>query len=156
MQIHSLELNDFSDNNYTLIGIHSTLEEYKLAYLLNQKINTRFVRAEYSLDFQNKKNNAAFSIYEFINPKFSQSWFLISNQFTNNLEVASLGLFPSNEITTYLIPEKKKVDFFLKLEGDFNYDYIIKKVEEINSINQVITSYKIDPNQLKSKDFLIF
>jgi len=156
MQVHSLELNDFSDNNYTLIGIHSTLEEYKLAYLLNQKINTRFVRAEYSLDFENKNNNATFSVYEFINTEFSQSWFLISNQYSNHLEETSTGLLKTNEITIYLIPEKKKVDFFLKLEGDFNYDYITKKVEEINSINQVITSYRIDPNTLKSKDFLIF
>ncbi len=156
MQIHSLELNDFSDNNYTLIGIHSTLEECKLAYVLNQKIKTKFVRADYGLDFENKKNNATFDIYEFINTKFSQSWFLISNQFSNKIEGISKELFQSNEIITYLIPEKKKVDFFLKLEGDFNYDYIAKKVEEINSINQVITSYKIDPNTLKSKDFLIF
>jgi hypothetical protein len=156
MQIHSLELNDFSDNNYTLIGIHSTLEECKLAYVLNQKMNTKFVRASYSLDFENKNNNAAFDIYEFINTKFSQSWFLISNQYSNNIEGISKGFFQSNEITTYLIPEKKKVDFFLKLEGDFNYDYIARKIEEINSINQVITSYKIEPNTLKSKDFLIF
>ena len=156
MQIHSLGLNDFSDDNYTLIGIHSTLEEYQLAYLLNQKLNIRFVLANYSLDFQNKNNNAIFSIYEFINTKFSQSWFLISNQYSNSLEEISTGLFQSNEITTYLIPEKKKVDFFIKLEGDFEDNYIAKKVEEINSINQVITSYKIDPNTLKSKDFLIF
>ena len=156
MQIHSLELNDFSDDNYTLIGIHSTLEEYKLAYSLNQKLNTRFVLANYSLDFQNKNNNAIFSIYEFINTKFSQSWFLISNKYSNNLDEISTGLFQSNEITTYLIPEKRRVDFFLKLEGDFNYDYITKKIEEINSVNQVITSYEIDINTLKSKDFLIF
>ncbi len=156
MQIHSIELNDFSDDNYTLIGIHSTLEEYKLAYLLNQKLNTRFVLANYSLDFQNKNNNAIFSIYEFINTKFSQSWYLISNKYSNNLDEISTGLFQSNEITTYLIPEKRRVDFFLKLEGDFNYDYITKKIEEINSVNQVITSYEIDINTLKSKDFLIF
>lgn len=156
MQIHSIELNDFSDDNYTLIGIHSTLEEYKLAYLLNQKLNTRFVLANYSLDFQNKNNNAIFSIYEFINTKFSQSWYLISNKYSNNLDEISTELFQSNEITTYLIPEKRRVDFFLKLEGDFNYDYITKKIEEINSVNQVITSYEIDINTLKSKDFLIF
>lgn len=156
MQIHSLEINDFSDDNYTLIGIHSTLEEYKLAYLLNQKLKTKFVLADFSLDFQNKNNNAIFSIYEFVNTKFSQSWFLISNKYTNNLDEISTGLFQTNEITTYLIPEKKKVDFFLKLEGDFKYEYITKKIEEINSVNQVITSYTIDPNTLKSKDFLIF
>jgi hypothetical protein len=56
----------------------------------------------------------------------------------------------------YLIPEKKKVDYFLKLEGDFDYEYIAKTVDQINKINQVITSYTIDSNILKSKEFLIF
>lgn len=156
MQIHSLELDDFSDDNYTLIGIHSTLEEHKLAYLLNQRLTIRFARAKYNLDFENKNNNASFSIYEFMNTKFSHNWFLISNQYTNDIEAVSSGLFPTNEITTYLIPEKKKVDYFLKLEGDFDVEYIVKIVDEINKINQVITSYTIDPNILKSKEFLIF
>lgn len=156
MQVHSLELDDFSDDNYTLIGIHSTLDAYKLAYLINQKLKTRFIRANYNLDFENKNNNASFSIYEFINKKFSHNWFLISNQFTNKTKGITSGLFATNEITTYLIPEKKKVDYFLKLEGDFDYEYIVKSVDEINKINQVITSYAIDPNILKSKEFLIF
>ena len=156
MQIHSLELDDFSDDNYTLIGIHSTLDEYKLAYILNQKLETTFVKANYSLDFENKNNNASFPIYEFINSKFSHSWFLISNQYKEKIKGVSLGLFDASEITTYLIPEKRKVDFFLKLEGDFDYEYIVKVVSEINTINQVITSYTIDPNILKSKEFLIF
>ena len=156
MQIHSLELDDFSDDNYTLIGIHTTLDEYKLAYILNQKLETAFVKASYSLDFENKNNNASFPIYEFVNSKFSHSWFLISNQYKEKIEGVSIGLFDANEITTYLIPEKRKVDFFLKLEGDFDYEYIVKVVSEINTINQVITSYTIDPNILKSKEFLIF
>ncbi|MDG1039431.1 MAG: IPExxxVDY family protein [Polaribacter sp.] len=157
MQIHALELNDFSDNNYTLIGIHSSLEAYKLAYLLNQKLNIQFVKASYSLDFENKNNNASFEIYEFIDTKFNQSWFLISNKYSNQIEgISKGGLFPSNEITTYLISEKKKVDFFIKLEGDFNPDYLARKVGNINTIDQVITAYTINPNTLKSKDFLIF
>jgi hypothetical protein len=156
MQIHSLELDDFSDDNYTLIGIHSTLDEYKLAYVLNKELETKLVKAAFSLDFENKNNNASFTIYEFLNSKFNHSWFLISNQFTNNIEGVSTGLFQTNEITMHLIPEKKKVDYFLKLEGDFDYEYIVKVVDQINKINQVITSYTIDPNILKSKEFLIF
>jgi hypothetical protein len=156
MQIHSLELDDFSDDNYTLIGIHSTLEAYKLAYVLNQKLETTFVKAKNSLDFENKNNNASFPVYEFLNSKFNHSWFLISNQFTNSIEGVYTGLFHTNEITMYLIPEKKKLDYFLKLEGDFDYEYIVKTVDQINKINQVITSYTIDPNILKSKEFLIF
>lgn len=156
MQIHSLELDDFSDNNYTLIGIHTTLEEFKLAYSLNKKINTKFSRASYSLDFENKNNNASFSIYEHFNTKFSQNWFLIANHQTIKTTDINPGLFQSDEMTTYLIPEKSKIDFFIKLEGDFEKGFILQTINSINKIGQVITSYTIDPNTLKSKDFLIF
>ena len=156
MQIHSLELDDFSDNNYTLIGIHTTLESFKLAYSLNETIHTKFEQATYSLDFENKNNNASFSIYEHLNTKFSHHWFLIANQYKNKSTNMNVGLFNSSDFTTYLIPEKSKVDFFLKLEGDFEKDFILKTVNSISRIDQVITSYTIDPNKLKSKDFLIF
>mgnify|MGYP000042639292 CR=1 FL=1 len=156
MQIHSLELDDFSDNNYTLIGIHTTLEAFKLAYSLNHAINTKFEKAAYNLDFENKNNNASFSIYEHLNTKFSHNWFLIANQYINKSKSINTGLFHTGDITTYLIPEKNKVDYFLKLEGDFEHEFILKTVNNINKISQVITSYTLDPNKLKSKDFLIF
>ena len=156
MQIYSLEIDDFSDSNYMLIGIHSTLEDYKLAYTLNNTLKTSFKKATYSLDFENKNNNASFSIYEFENPKLDTNWFLISNTYKDVSKPVQEGLFVESEITTYLIPEKKKVDFFLKLEGDFEYDFIIKTIDKINQTKQIITSYKIDVNTLKSKDFLIF
>ena len=57
---------------------------------------------------------------------------------------------------TYLIPEKKKVDFFLKISGDLQYEFVIKTVEKIKRIGQVVTAYTIDKNSLKSKDFLTF
>ncbi|MGB0891798.1 MAG: IPExxxVDY family protein [Flavobacteriaceae bacterium] len=156
MQVYSLEIEDFSDNNYTLIGIHSTLEDYKLAYVLNSTLNTKFKKANFSLDFENKNNNASFSIYEFENKKQYTNWFLISNTYKDLSRPVASGLFIESEITTYLIPELKKVDFFLKLEGDFEYDFILKTIEKINQTKQIITSYKIDANTLKSKDFLIF
>ena len=156
MPIYSLEIDDFSDSNYTLIGIHSTLEDHKLAYILNKTLKTSFRKSEYSLDFENKNNNASFSIYKFENKQLDTNWFLISNTYKDISKPIQTGLFIESEITTYLIPEKKKVDFFLKLEGDFEYDFIIKTIDKINQIKQIITSYKIDANTLKSKDFLIF
>lgn len=156
MQVHALEIDEFSDDNYILIAVHTTLEEFQLAYFLNQKLYTKFKRSKYNLDFENKNNNASFSIYEYRNTKFSHDWFLIKNQFINESTTSTKGLFKTDEITTYLIPEKKKVDFFLKLEGDLESQFIVKIIDSINSINQVITSYIIDANTLKSKDFLIF
>lgn len=156
MQVYSLEIDDFSDNNYTLIGIHSTLEDYKLAYILNNTLCTHFKKADYSLDFENKNNNASFSIYEFENRKLDTNWFLISNTYKDISKPVKNGLFVESETTTYLIPEKKKVDYFLKLEGDFDYEFILKTIDKINQTKQIITSYKIDAQTLKSKDFLIF
>jgi viroplasmin and RNaseH domain-containing protein len=63
------------------------------------------------------------------------------------------------EKATYGVPvsnEKRKVDFFIKIVGEAGLEFISKTIDKINTINQVVTSYKIDTNTLKSKDFLIF
>ncbi|MFL0203510.1 IPExxxVDY family protein, partial [Tenacibaculum maritimum] len=66
------------------------------------------------------------------------------------------GLFKESDSITYLISEKKKVDFLLKLEGGFDYEFIVKTIGYINKIKQVVTSYQIEVGSLKSKEFLIF
>lgn len=155
-QIHALEIDEFSDDNYILLGIHTTLEEYKLAYFLNQQLKTQFKRAAYNLDFKNKNNDASFAVYEHENMVFSQFWFLINNQCVDTLSTSSIGFFKDHAVTSYLIPEKKKIDFFLKLEGDFDNSYVVKLIDKMTKIPQVITTYQIPPHSLKSKDFLIF
>ena len=45
MAIYSLDINEFSNNDYSLIGIHTTLNDYKLAYLLNQFLQTKFTKS---------------------------------------------------------------------------------------------------------------
>ena len=42
MQVYSLDIDDFNEDNYTLIGIHTALEDFKLAYLLNKNLDTHF------------------------------------------------------------------------------------------------------------------
>ena len=54
MQIHALGFGDFCEDEYSLIGIHTALEDYKLAYLLNKNLNTHFSKS--------KKNLLLFSI----------------------------------------------------------------------------------------------
>ena len=39
MQVYSLDIDDFNEDNYTLIGIHTALEDFKLAYLLNKNLD---------------------------------------------------------------------------------------------------------------------
>ena len=156
MQVHALDLNDFHEEKYSLLGIHTTLEDYKLAYVLNHHLGVRFNKASFNLDFENEKSDASFSIYTYENSTHDSEWYLIANSEKKENKVQEEGLLLNTEIKNYLIPEKKKIDFFIKIVEDIPSEEIQKLVNKIKNINQVITAYTIDTNTLKSKDILIF
>jgi|TARA_B110000914_G_scaffold223375_1_gene238733 hypothetical protein len=156
MQVHSLDIEDFCEDNYSLIGIHTALEDFKLAYLLNSNLNTRFLKAHFNLDFESNDNKASFSIYDYTDNEYDFEWYLISNSYTEEKTNSSDTIVLATETKTYLIPEKKKVDYFIKIVGEPNQELIYKTVNKINKINQVVTSYTVEKHTLKSKQYLIF
>ena len=156
MQIHSLGLDDFCIEEYSLIGIHTALEDFKLAYLLNKNLNTSFYKSKDDLNFENTQKNASFSVFNYSSDKYDYDWFLIANSSKRENQTESNELLLTTETKTYLIPEKKKVDFFIKISGEIDYSLVIETVNKIKKIDQVITSYSVDKDSLKSKDFLIF
>ena len=156
MPVYALEIDDFCEEEYSLIGIHSTLEDYKLAYLLNKNLSTKFYKAEEDLEFVREKTKVSFSIYNYENNENDFDWFLITNSYRRENKSISKDLLLTSETKTYLIPEKKKVDFFLKISGIVEYEFVLKTINKIKNIENVITAFSIDKNTLKSKDFLIF
>lgn len=145
-----------SEDDYSLIGIHSTEEDYRLAYLLNSFLKIKLKRFKHNLDFQN--STAEFPLFEFKDELNFINYYLINNKYIAQVDNQyKEGLFGGNYSTTsYLIPEKKKVDFFLKIEGCNKEDFIQNLVVELNNISQIITSYSIETTTLKSKENLIF
>lgn len=156
MATYTLNINEFCASDYALIGIHTVLNEYKLAYLLNKYLHTSFSKASYDLDFTKKNTQSFYSVYEYTNTELDNDWFLIANVYKLTQKTVTTGFFLESDSITHLVPEKKKVDFFLKIEGDFDLKYIVKTIDMINKIPQIITSYKVEVESLKSKDFLIF
>ncbi|MFY7671105.1 IPExxxVDY family protein [Tenacibaculum sp. MEBiC06402] len=156
MQVHTVSLDDFSCTDYHIIGIHSTLEDYQLAYVLNANLNVHFQRCKTDIDVKNKSYEAFYPLFEYMDYNNDDVWYLISNVFKTKAKDDSNSLFAENETRRYLIPEKKKVDYFLKLEGEFTQNKVHEINEVIHQTQGVITSYNIDTNTLKSKEFLIF
>lgn len=152
MQLLSSDL----EEDYSLIGIHSTEEDYRLAYLLNSYLKFKLTRYKDYLDFQD--STAEFPLFEFKDELNFINYYLINNKYIALVDNQYQdGLFGGNYSTTsYLIPEKKKVDFFLKIEGCNNEEFIQNLVLELNKISQIITSYAIETTTLKSKENLIF
>ena len=152
MQLSTLDLED----DYSLIGIHSTEEDYRLAFLLNNYLKIKLTRFKHNLDFKN--STAVFPLFEYKDEENYINYYLINNKYTELVDNQyKEGLFGGNYSTTsYLIPEKKKIDFLLKIESCNSEDFIQNLVSNLNKINQIITSYSIEPTTLKSKENLIF
>ena len=146
---------DFYEHSYTLIAVHCALADYQLAYQLNSQTATKFKRIQ-DIDFYN--NSISFSTYEWEDQKKDMLWNLVSN--TSDIiasEINNNTLFDKENpvIINYLIPERKKTDNFIKIDGQLMQKDTTDILNEINKISQIITAYTIEPNQLKSRNNLI-
>lgn len=156
MQIHSLGFDDFSEDEYSLIGIHTALEDFKLAYLLNKNLSTSFSKSREDLNIEDQQTKTSFSIFNYCSKEYDFDWSLIANSSKKENQQESNELLLSSETKTYLIAEMNKVDFFIKISGELEDSFMTDTIEKIKSIDQIITSYIIDKDKLKSKEFLIF
>ncbi|WP_111683306.1 IPExxxVDY family protein [Winogradskyella tangerina] len=158
MALHKLLVDDFYDDTYKLIAIHCGLEDYRLAYLLNQSLGLNLKRKSDDLDFEYMKSS--YSIFEWNNASEYVTWNLVSNVCKKEEDsLYSTGLFQAEEkvIKTFnLVPEYKTVDYFIKISEEIqniNEKLILNKLQHIP---QIVTSYSVNPSKVKSKDHLIF
>lgn len=158
MALHKLMVDDFYDDDFKLIAVHCGLEDYRLAYLLNKNLNLNLKRKPDDLDFEYLKSS--YSIFEWNNTSQYVRWNLVSNICKKEEDsLYSSGLFQTEEkiLKTFnLVSEYKKVDYFIKISEEIqnvNEKVILSKLQDIP---QVITSYSVNPLQIKSKDHLIF
>ncbi len=160
MAVHKLILDDvFEEDLYTLIAIHCTLDDYRLAYLLNKYLGISLIRKPLDLDYQNGKST--YSIFEWEDNKQQTIWSLVSNvcRTEGYRQRNNESLFDSEEKitrTAYLIPEYKTVNYFLKIDNEINLSKEKYILSNVLKVPQIATAYSIDSDQLKSKDNLIF
>ena len=159
MALHKLHVDDFYDDSFSLIAIHCSLEDYRLAYLLNKHLNISLVRKPQDLDY--KYFAATYSIFEWEDEKQHTTWNLVSNickREEDGLQSSGSLFNTSNTLlkTYHLLPEFKNVDYLIKvMNEDQSFDE--KQIlDTLQSIPQLVTSYSIDVEHIKSKDNLIF
>ena len=161
MAIHKLHFEEFDEIDYQLIAIHSSLEDYRLAYYINQNLPINLKKENCNIQISNKEGETQFTRFVFEDSK-DIVWNLVQNK--NDVFVPSQnsnqGLFAetNNKFSTkiYLIPEFKNVDFFLKIEnGEVNID-VSKITNCIKKIDRVSTVYAVEVEKIKSKNNLIF
>ena len=152
MSIYKLTTSDF-ESDYTLIAIHSQSEPYKLAYEINLKLNTSLEKSSFDISFKNKVS--VFDLYKHESEIYNTKLYLISNKsIEKENQAKNKLLFNEYSISSFLIPELKKVEFLMKIEGGgFNIDSLLIK---LNKIDSVVSCYRASIKSVKSKYNLIF
>ena len=153
MAVHKI-IDDFYEDSFTLLAIHSSMEDYAIVYALNLCLKANFKRSSEDLDIS---DHISFPIFEWKDDNNDNYWTLITNNSLQEDNLTRGDLFENEPSFTkhHLVPEHKDADFLLKIEHD---DYSLEKdtVRQLLTIPKIITAYVLGVDQLKSKNNLIF
>ena len=111
---------------FTLAGISCHLKDYRLSFLLNQKLPASFRKMD---DFPGN-----YGLYYYADEESRNSYYLISNR--NEEKV--------------LFQELKQTDFVLLVEGPFKKIQLNRLVSSIKAIPNVLTAFEIKTESLKN------
>jgi len=162
MAIHKLDLGEFDEIDYHLIAIHTSLEDYRLAFFINQKLPINLSKNKNEIQINIKEGETKFSRFYYYDKEKTISWNLIQNknEVIQQKNDSNQNLFSAikMEVSTkvYLLPEFKKVDYFLKIENMEETMGVSKIQTLLNTIDNISTIYAVDTNKIKSKNNLIF
>lgn len=162
MVTHRLLSEDLEEIDYQLLAIHSTIEDYQLAFFINKNLTINLSKTLEDISVQANNRETNFSRFIYNDNESNLVWDLIQNKSQNDQhsETINTGLFTGTILQvptkTYLLPEFKRVDYFLKVDKYFTEEKIQETIFKIKKIQRVSTVYSIDAEKIKSKNNLIF
>lgn len=135
------ELEIEHDYEFDLLGIASHLPDYRLCWSINRILEIDLGKSEHPLKIlqKDKKTLVSFDVFCFVDEDNQIEYNLIDN--------INEGI--------RLIPELKQADFLLMLKG-MSKPQLERIRQNINKIDQVLTTFTINVEELKSKEKLLF
>ena len=142
---------DYNDND--LFAIHSSSEDFFLAFQLNKTLGTRFINVTEKIKPQAKI--PFFSRFICAISPVEAKWELIANHFKTVSKTSEENqLFNTSiEEQISLIPSLSKVDYFLKVPKK---DLSPAKIAQLQSLNEIQMVYSINEIKIKQNPNLIF
>jgi len=129
------------DLDFVLIAVITSLKDYRICYLINKSLKFNFSKIpDLTVDSNQTNDKSFFSIYNYYREETKNDLFFISNK-------GSEG---------YLIPEMRKMDYFLMIKNYFSDSDTDEIISSLNKIPEIVTALKIDPKKIKSRENLLF
>ena len=127
------------DYDFELVGICSHVKDYRLSWEINKALEYDLEKDD-NYEINVKGDRQSYSFFSFIDDENLVEFYLINNRRSNGI----------------LIPEEKKSDYFLMIRGVLRGGHKEELIEKISNIKNVLTTYEIEVDQLKSKSNLLF
>lgn len=154
-KVHKLALDDLDADDYSLIAIHSVLEDYRLAFFINRQLEIKLEKFPADVAYRVAQGKALFSRFVYEDDANNTEWNLLQNKDTGLSTAAGTTLFGSFgvSVSVYLLPEHKNADYLLKVENGCNMPQTVRLLGDMQHIS---AAYTIDHYKLRSKNNLIF
>lgn len=152
-------IDEFVTIDFELIAIHSSLEDYRLAYFINRELEILLEKNDESIGVKARGGEGWLSRFSFEDTASDTLWTLIQNKNRAEIKLSdTASLFEGSTYTAtanvYLLPEMKKVDYILKIDNPAVDPQ--QMVDRLLGIKHITTAYAVDHHKLKSKNNLIF
>jgi thioredoxin-related protein len=126
------------DLDFVLIAITTSLRDYRLCYHINKRLNFNFTKST-DLEIIQGGMPVYFSLYQFRWEASDTDFYFIANKGSDG----------------YLIPEMRKVDYFIMIRNYIADDELEKLVTDLNKIQEIVAAVKVDPKKIKSRENLL-
>lgn len=129
------------DLDFVLIAITASLKDYMLCHRINKNLdfNLERVKEDHEVYYNIDEEPLTFSKYHFFVEEGEVDYFLVNNR---NAE-------------GFLIPEMKKVDFFMVIQQFISKEELDMILGKLNKLPDIQVAAQIDPHKLKSKENLV-
>lgn len=129
--------------DFLLVGISCHEKPYRLCWAVNKALELNMERIDsLALSLKKNENPSGFPLFRQDNFENDTSLILVANRADQ-----SAGL---------LIPEQHQADYFFIAHGPYTDTDYERMLAEIKKIPFVLMSYRLDPENLKSKQNLLF
>lgn len=128
------------DYNFTLIGIITSMKDYRLAHFINSALELDLVKQEFEIEVPG--------------PNGIQQNYLSYFSFMVEESETEIYFFANKAAFSFLIPELKEVDFFL-MQSPINHQETAYNLKLLHKLERVENSFLLDISILKSKENLL-
>jgi len=129
------------DLDFVLIAITTSLRDYRICHHINKRLNFGFTKSpDLEVDIIQGAGPVFFSLYQYHWEASETDFYFIANKGSDG----------------YLVPEMRKVDYFIMIKNYIADDELDKMITDLNRIQEIVAAVKIDPKKIKSRENLLF